>query len=138
DSTANITAGNITVNKDILENTELIAAAEVGAGSRNGENALKLAELFDDPISGLGDTSVRKYFASMIGKLGVEGQEANRMKGNTEILQSQIDNQRQSVSAVSLDEEISNLVKFQHAYNAAARNMTAIDEMLDRIINNMG
>jgi len=138
DNSDTITAENITVNKDILEDTSLIAAAEEGAGSRNGENALKLAELFDVPIEGLGETSVRKYFSSMIGKLGVEGQEANRMKGNTEILQSQIDNQRQSVSAVSLDEEISNLVKFQHAYNAAARNMTAIDEMLDRIINNMG
>jgi len=43
-----------------------------------------------------------------------------------------------STSAVSLDEEISNLIKFQHAYNAAARNMTAIDEMIDRIINHLG
>src|SRR5690625_5683832 len=83
-------------------------------------------------------SSVRKHFSSLIGNLGVDGQEANRMKENTEILQSQIDNQRMSVSAVSLDEEISNLIKFQHAYNAAARNMTTIDEMIDRIINHMG
>ncbi len=138
DNSGTLTAENITVNKEILEDTNLIAAGEEGGGSRNGENALKLAELFDEPIANLDNTSVRKYFASMIGKLGVEGQEANRMKGNTETLQSQIDNQRKSVSAVSLDEEISNLIKFQHAYNAAARNMTAIDEMLDRIINNMG
>ncbi|MFS8580221.1 MAG: hypothetical protein LOD88_09385, partial [Novibacillus thermophilus] len=38
----------------------------------------------------------------------------------------------------SLDEEMANLIMFQHAYNAAARNITAIDEMLDRIINGMG
>lgn len=43
-----------------------------------------------------------------------------------------------SVSGVSLDEEMSDLVKFQHAYNASARVMTVIDETLDRIINSMG
>src|SRR5690625_326255 len=133
-----ITAENITVNKDILENVNLIAAGAVDGGSRNGENALKLANVLDEPINGLEGSSVRKYFSSLIGNLGVDGQEANRMKENTEILQSQIDNQRMSVSAVSLDEEISNLIKFQHAYNAAARNMTTIDEMIDRIINHMG
>src|SRR5690625_3177435 len=133
-----ITAENITVNKDILEDVRLIAAGDPDGGSRNGDNALQLANILDDPIEGLEDSSVRKFFSSLIGKLGVDGQEANRMKENTEILQSQIDNQRMSVSAVSLDEEISNLIKFQHAYNAAARNMTTIDEMIDRIINHMG
>ena len=57
---------------------------------------------------------------------------------STDILKSQIENSRMSVTAVSLDEEISNLIKFQHAYNAAARSMTAIDELIDRVINQMG
>ncbi|MNY41023.1 flagellar hook-associated protein FlgK [compost metagenome] len=50
----------------------------------------------------------------------------------------QIDSNRQSVSGVSLDEEMSNLIKFQKAYSAAARFMTTIDETLDKIINGMG
>jgi flagellar hook-associated protein 1 FlgK len=65
-------------------------------------------------------------------------QEANRMTENTGTLKSQVEQQRMSVSSVSLDEEMSNMVKFQHAYNAAARSMTAVDEMIDRVINNMG
>ncbi|MFS8630708.1 MAG: flagellar hook-associated protein FlgK, partial [Bacillales bacterium] len=64
--------------------------------------------------------------------------EANRLKENSEVLARSVDENRQSVSAVSLDEEFANLIQFQHAYNAAARQITVIDEMLDKIINGMG
>ena len=60
------------------------------------------------------------------------------MTENTNTLLGQVQNQRLAVSSVSLDEEMSNMIKFQHAYSAAARSMTAMDEMLDRIINSMG
>lgn len=133
-----MTAENITVNSAIIDNPNLIAASDPETGSRNGDNALKLAAVFDDEeITGL-ETSPRKYLTALIGELGVEGQKAKGMKDSTEILKDQVEHSRMSVSAVSLDEEISNMIKFQHAYNAAARNMTAIDEMIDRIINNMG
>ena len=49
-----------------------------------------------------------------------------------------IDNQRQSVSGVSLDEEMTNLMKFQRGYQASARMMTTIDQMLDTLINHTG
>lgn len=133
-----ITAETITINKDILDNPDLIAAGLPGEGSRNAKNALELAKLFDQDIANLGNTSVRNFFTLLIGELGVKGQEASRMADNTVILREQVNDQRMSVTAVSLDEEMSNLIKFQHAYNAAARNITALDEMLDRIINNMG
>ncbi|TGB02510.1 hypothetical protein E4663_13590 [Halobacillus salinus] len=70
--------------------------------------------------------------------MAVDTQEANRMVNNTNILKQSVVEQRQSISAVSLDEEMTNMIKFQHAYNAAARNMTVVDEMIDRIINQMG
>lgn len=140
-----ITAGNITINEKILKDPGLIAANAEESGSQNAQNALRLAELFDNKnifegseSEGLENTSLRSFFTGLIGELGVRGQEANRMVENTEILRAQVNGQRQSVTAVSLDEEMTNLIKFQHAYNAAARNMTAVDEMLDRIINNMG
>lgn len=50
----------------------------------------------------------------------------------------QVDARRQSVSGVSLDEEMSNMLVFQHAYSAAARFMTTYDEMLDKLINATG
>lgn len=138
DGSDEITAENITVNEDILKNPNLIAANAEEGGSQNAKNALALAELFDEDIADLNDSSLRTFFTLLIGELGVRGQEASRMVENTEILRAQVNDQRRSVTAVSLDEEMTNLIKFQHAYNAAARNMTALDEMLDRIINNMG
>ena len=74
----------------------------------------------------------------MIGKLGVDALQANRMTSNSQILSQTVENNRQSVSSVSLDEEMTNIIKFQHAYNAAARQITVVDEMLDKIINGMG
>src|SRR5690625_1294372 len=146
---SSITAANITVNTEILEDSDYIAAGVPGQGSRNGNNAHNLADVLDNPlrpgeneageeIPHLDNRSPRGFYTELIGELGVRGQEANRMKDNTEILRDQVNHSRMSVSAVSLDEEISNLIKFQHAYNAAARNMTAIDELIDRIINHMG
>src|SRR5690625_2520146 len=105
---------------------------------KKGDNAHALLQVIDDSIDDLTNTSARKFLIELIGNLGVKGQQANSMKDSTEILQTQVEHSRMSVSAVSLDEEISNLIKFQHAYNAAARNMTAIDELIDRIINHMG
>ncbi|WP_188454138.1 flagellar hook-associated protein FlgK [Virgibacillus oceani] len=134
----NITAGNIKINSAILDNPDLIAAGQDGT-SGNGDNASALADVFDKELSFDGEnTSVKTFYESIIGDLGVRAQEANRMAENTGILRSQVQDQRMSVSSVSLDEEMANMIKFQHAYNAAARSMTAVDEMIDRIINNMG
>ncbi|WP_193752017.1 flagellar hook-associated protein FlgK [Oceanobacillus picturae] len=137
-------AEGLTVNQDILDEPDLIAAAPGGetGNAGNGGNASKLAEVFNDTsLNGdpLGkNTSVNTFYQSLIGEMGVQSQEASRMTANANVLRSQVEDQRMSVSSVSLDEEMSNMIKFQHAYSAAARSMTTIDEMLDRVINNMG
>lgn len=138
DPTKPISADNITVSEDIVKNPDKIAAAAPGGGTNNGDNAFALLDLFDQPLSDLDNTSIRQHYISVIGDLGVKGQKANTMKNSTETLRAQINHSRMSVTAVSLDEEISNLIKFQHAYNAAARSLTAVDELLDKVINQMG
>lgn len=131
-------ASDIDVSQAIKDNPGLVAASENGKAG-DGKNALALSGVFDQLDVGLGEkVSIKGFYESVIGELGVNAREANRQTKNTMILLSQVDNQRMSVSAVSLDEEMSNMIKFQHAFNAAARNMTTIDEMLDRIINSMG
>ncbi|MGJ9457627.1 flagellar hook-associated protein FlgK [Oceanobacillus sp. CF4.6] len=128
-------AGSISVA--LTEGSQIIASSNGDAG--NGENALALAKVFynsnNDDLDG---ASIKDFYESVIGDLGVTAEHANRMTENTGTLLAQVENQRLSVSAVSLDEEMSNMIKFQHAYSAAARSMTAMDEMLDRVINNMG
>ncbi|MFZ3131603.1 MAG: flagellar hook-associated protein FlgK [Desulfosporosinus sp.] len=100
----------------------LIAAGKFGATGQNPVSA-----------SSLGD-----YYGANVAMMGVDVQQANRMKAGEDILVANVTNQRESFIGVSLDEEMTNLVKFQKSYSAAARMVTMMDDMLDTIINRMG
>lgn len=70
------------------------------------------------------------YWRAITANKGVQAAEAKRMVESQEILLNQLEGKKQSISGVSLDEEMTNMIKFQHAYNAAARYITAMDEAL--------
>ncbi|KOF09895.1 hypothetical protein AC739_12440 [Planococcus glaciei] len=76
-------------------------------------------------------------FRSLVSKMGAKSQTAMNMVANNEAALLATENRRQSVTGVSIDEEMANLIMFQHAYSAAARFVTTTDEMLDTIINRM-
>ncbi|HIP92307.1 MAG TPA: flagellar hook-associated protein FlgK, partial [Thermotoga sp.] len=63
---------------------------------------------------------------------------AVKMKNNSEVLKREIDGERERVKGVSLDEEMTNMIKYQHAFNASARVITAVDEMIGRVIDRLG
>lgn len=126
----------IKVNTDLEDETKIAAASDPDLPG-DGSNALAIALLKDKVVTALSST-MDDFTKTMISTLGVDAQEAVRMVDNQNLLISQISHQRASVSGVSLDEEMANMVKFQHAYNAAARMVTAIDEMLDVIVSRMG
>ncbi|GAB6086281.1 flagellar hook-associated protein FlgK [Alkaliphilus crotonatoxidans] len=138
DPAEGLNAKNIRISLDIDADPNKIAAAAKEEGLPKGNtNALELIALRDKGIFP-GNVKPEDYLKSLIGNLGVDTQEAIRMAGNQEFLLATIDGQRLAVSSVSMDEELSNMVKFQHAYNAAARMMTTMDEMLDVVINRIG
>jgi flagellar hook-associated protein 1 FlgK len=68
----------------------------------------------------------------------VDVQQANDMETTKTAIVAQLTNQRDSVSGVSLDEEMVNLVKYQKSFAAAARVVTMMDQLLETIINGMG
>lgn len=82
-------------------------------------------------------TGVKTSYGELVSTLGAQSQSATRSVTNFEAALQATENRRQSVSGVSLDEEMANLVKFQHSYSAAARLISTADEMLDTIINQM-
>lgn len=138
-----IKAGNITVSDEIINDLNKIAAAQTDENSGDGSNALALAQLKHALTMVLpGNTeptgTFEDYFRAAVGEIGVAGQEADRMVENQELLVAQLENNRQAVSGVSLDEEMVNMIRFQRAYNAAARVITTMDEMLDLVISRMG
>ncbi len=133
-----ITAANIKVNSDILKNNNLIAASTGQDEAGNGKQAILLSNLKTTTIAGLNNASAQTYYEGLIGDLGVQGQQATTMEYNSTTIQLTISNNRASVSSVSLDEEMTNMITFQQAYNASARMITVVDETLDKIINGMG
>lgn len=136
-----IKASNIEVNETFMSNLDLIAASKDG-NIGDGSGALELARLKEMALSFAGSatttTSIGKYYQNVIGNMAVEASQNANLAKSTFALLSSSDQRRQSVSAVSLDEEMTMMIQYQHAYNAAARNITAVDEMLDKIINGMG
>ncbi|KIL49913.1 flagellar hook-associated protein FlgK [Jeotgalibacillus soli] len=109
------------------------------AFSGNGAIALALTRVKDEALDFNGqETSVTNYYQGVIGNMGVLTSAADRLGGNNSVLLDSIQRNRDSVSSVSLDEEMTNMIKYQQAFNAASRMVNAVDEMLDKIINGMG
>ena len=82
--------------------------------------------------------TVHNYYKDMISQLGTKAQEANRKTANqSEVILKNIELQRLSVSGVSIDEEMTNLIQFQHSYSANAKMISTIDELLDVVINGL-
>ncbi|ADY55414.1 flagellar hook-associated protein FlgK [Syntrophobotulus glycolicus DSM 8271] len=130
--------GNIQVNPQ-LEETDLIAASSIGGGN-DGAVAAEIAAFAETEYfhcDGLAMT-ISAYYSELAGWLGTEGEEAESAAANQETLVEQAESSRESLSAVSMDEELANLLKYQHAYNASARVMSMIDGMLGRLIEETG
>lgn len=126
---APFTAANITVNPDIIANPDKLAASSNQNEAGNGGNALLLAGV---------KAVIEPLYKAMIADVGVKGEQANRLADTSLKKLVTISTNRASVSSVSVDEEMTNMITYQQAYNASARMLTAIDETLDRIINGMG
>ncbi|MEW8956206.1 flagellar hook-associated protein FlgK [Clostridium sp.] len=161
-----ITAGNIKVNDEISKDPMKIKVKkDDSSGESDGSRALAIAQLRDtllkvqdinnqttrqlfidgrlNPDGGMGienDVSGMKidgYFKDTINRLGVQCQEAKRMVKNQLTLLDGHNESRGSVSGVSLDEEMANLIQFQHAYSANAKIVSTVDELLDVVINGL-
>ncbi len=85
-----------------------------------------------------GSAGVDGVYKTFVSKVGSDVAEAQRLQGNAQALTDSAQDRRQSVSGVSMDEEMSNLVQFQRAYQASSRAMSTMDEMLDVLINRTG
>ncbi|PIC70973.1 flagellar hook-associated protein FlgK [Sporosarcina sp. P16b] len=140
DSEGKFTASTIAVDDAFRKDPNKLAASTstTGAEVGNGQNAKNLGDVFFDKEVGLDGSSVQGFYAQVIGQLGVEGQQAIKMTESSGVLLLAVSNRRDSISSVSLDEEMTDMIRFQQAYNASARMITVMDEALDKIINGMG
>lgn len=177
DNEANITAGNISVNREILDdpmkvktntNDDKFAYASDNDldGNGDGKRALAIAQLRDKIITvqninsktsrsdfitslytdenGVGTVqnsvngmTMEGYFKDTVDRLAVQEQQAQRIVTNQTTLLNNFQLSRASVSGVSIDEEMANLIQFQHAYQANAKIISTVDQLLDVVINGL-
>ena len=130
-------AYTLDVNVWVLENPDQVAAGQIDATGAHAvgdnRNALALAELEDAPVGPDGLTFGDAY-QRLIMTLGLEAQDAGNQETFYQGLVEQLTNMRDAVSGVSLDEELTNLVKFQRAYQAAARLVSVADELYQTLL----
>jgi flagellar hook-associated protein 1 FlgK len=108
--------------------------ANVPNGPGDGSNALLMAELRNKKtMVGMNET-YNDFYTAVIAKTGVTAEQAEIQTKTADTLVEQLKGLRQSLSGVNLDEEMANLIMFQHAYNASARFVSIQDRMLETII----
>jgi flagellar hook-associated protein 1 FlgK len=131
-STTSTGAADLSVDATIAANPNAVAAGTPGGGPLDGSIALSLAD------QSTSTTGADASYNTFVVALGSDSQNAQRVATMQSATTQQIDNQRQSYSGVNIDEEMTSMVQFQHAYEAAARYMTTIDSILDTLVNHTG
>ena len=125
-------AGSMAVS---LSDPNQIAASSSLAGiPGNNGNALLLAQVQSASVTALGGTSLQSFYSGFVGEIGSKSQSAQRSLEGQELISLQLKNRREEISGVSLDEELTNLIKFQRAYEASARILATADEILQTIL----
>jgi flagellar hook-associated protein 1 FlgK len=114
----------------------VVAVAATGVRATNGtapganEVAIAMAKLRG--------TAPDQAYQAFVARIGADVRNSERLEANANVLTAAIEDRRQSVSGVSMDEEMTNLVRYQRGYQASARAMSAVDDMLDQLINRTG
>jgi len=128
----------VDLGKAVDLNGDWVVDTVVPVGASSTDGILELVDLKEKGYLQDGKESMGEFFGNMVAELGVEGETARNLKTNAEAMKKQIDYERERVKGVSIDEEMGNMIRYQHAFNASARVISAVDEMIGRIIDHLG
>lgn len=126
-------ASNISVNEVVANNPRMLAASLTGVGSGT-ENALRLAQAFDEPLDRLDGQSIKQSFENMVVRMT---QDINVQSGVSDGLRNfykTLESEHLAVSGVNLDEEAVKMLFYQRAFQASSRLIQASNEMLDVLV----
>jgi flagellar hook-associated protein 1 FlgK len=124
--------GVLTINQDILDDPANIAVSSDGT-SGNGDIALAISDINNQSVLN-GNTLIESY-SGLISRLGTDIKTAADSADSTYLLLEQLQYERASISGVSIDEEMTNVIMYQKSYDASAKLVKVADEMLSTIIN---
>lgn len=127
-------AGDIDINAMIVENPGFIAAGLTDKPGDNA-NAIRLVAFQRQGLSTLEGSSVQDYYQGIVTTLGVRAAAATDKYVGGQSIQAALSSQREAMSGVSLDEEAVKLIRYQSGYAAAARYISAVDELIKVLLN---
>lgn len=138
------TLGETEVNKDLLSDKSKLP---ILTPDRTGDFDIKmienLLEKWQEPFATLSPNTLTfnnfmGYYTQFTGSIATKGDEYRTLADNQKAMAGSIQEKRTNTTGVSSDEELTNLIKFQQAYNASARYINVIDEMLEHVIERLG
>jgi len=109
-------------------------------GAGDGNNALAIAQLKDSLLAnpdqhGIPTATIVNAYADMVGSIGANHSTARSKLGTSKSLSDFYGRQAQSVAGVNIDEEVTDLVKYQHSYQASAKYISTVSQMLESLLN---
>lgn len=137
------TLGEIEVNPKVMQNYALIPlSSNTGSGDFDIDTVNQLLTKWQEKFSTLNPNTLTEnnfdeYYTSFISDLANRGEQFNTISTNQASMVDSINNQRAKVTGVSSDEELTNLIKYQHAYNASARYVNVVSEMMKDLIDKL-
>ncbi|QSH94509.1 flagellar hook-associated protein FlgK [Treponema phagedenis] len=135
-------SGWMEINPEVKTDIQNIAAGYPGPEGvpYAGDNraALAVAKLRNSPVMVGDKRTFDDFFAEAVTAIGLKGEQSQLALETQTAILKELTDMRDAVSGVNIDEELSDIIKFQHGYNASARFIATVNEMLDTIINRMG
>jgi flagellar hook-associated protein 1 FlgK len=132
-------AGSLRLSADVAGEPDRLAASSSATSlPGDGSHATLLAGIADGPIAALNGLDAGEAYGRIVGRVGQRKQQAATDLDTRDAMTAQIETMRQSVSGVSLDEEMVAMTQFQRAFEAASRVFTTADQLLEDLINTLG
>ena len=135
-------AGYIAVNEAVKGDVLSVAAAFPNNQGKSmigdARAAVEIASIRNTDVMIGKDRTFDDYFANSVTNVGLKGEQAEMNMLSQNAIMDDLRNLRDSISGVNIDEELAEIIKFQHGYNAAAKFVSVIDSMLDTVINRLG
>ena len=128
-------AANIAFSSTISADVRKIAAALDGEAAGSNTNALAIADLDSSQVLSSSSATFASYYSSFIGGVGSDTRSADANLEQQETLSTHLENLRESAVGVSMDEELTNLMQYQTAFQAAARLISVVEDMLTTLAN---
>lgn len=126
--------GVIKINQNIVDNPKNIAVSDQAGNDGNGSVANSIASLNDLKLPELGDQSILEYYSGILNNFGTDKVVSDNKVESSGLVLQQLMNQKSSYSGVSIDEEMTNVIKYQRSYEASAKLIKVVNEMMETII----